>query len=89
MTFLTFIAHIAELTKKLSANLKDIKLEIRGNLLRVVLSPRSCKLPDSLTCVVSEILFENLILYFNISNILQSLYTDTEGALRVTTEIEG
>ena len=57
MTFLTFIAHIAELTEKLSENMEDIKLEIRGNLLRVVLSPRSCKLPDSLTCAVSHIVF--------------------------------
>ena len=51
MKFLTLIAQI-DLTQKLSANLEDIKLEIRGNLLRVVLSPRSCKQPDSLTCAV-------------------------------------
>ena len=57
MTFLTFIAHIAELTEKLSENMEDIKLEIRGNLLLVVLSPRSCKLPDSLICAVSHIVF--------------------------------
>ena len=45
--------YVEELAEKLSANLKDINLDCRGNILRITLCFRSCQQPDSLTCAVS------------------------------------
>ena len=90
MSFLIFIfQYLEELAEKLSANLEEIKLECRGNLLRVTLSPRSCKQPDSLTCTVSCIIYVLLNYPFRaLITFLASLYIGNEGTLHVITQIE-